>query len=64
MLEMLSAVLSECEAEVVTVPSAAEAILEIERRRPDVLVSDIGKPDEDGYDLIKWVRETEENQGE
>jgi len=63
-LEMLSAVLGECDAEVVTVASAAEAILEIERRRPDVLVSDIGMPDEDGYDLIRWVRETEEERGE
>ena len=63
-LEMLSAILCECDAEVVTVASAAEAILEIERRRPDVLVSDIGMPDEDGYDLIKRVRETEEERGE
>jgi PAS domain S-box-containing protein len=63
-LEMLSAILCERDAEVVTVASAAEAILEIERRRPDVLVSDIGMPDEDGYDLIKWVREMEEERGE
>jgi CheY-like chemotaxis protein len=63
-LEMLSAILCECDAEVVTVASAAEAILEIERRRPDVLVSDIGMPDEDGYELIKWVREMEEERGE
>lgn len=59
-LEMLGTVLSQCEAEVVTVASAAEAILEIKRRRPDVLVSDIGIPDEDGYELIKRVRAMDE----
>ena len=29
-----------------------------------MLVSDIGMPDEDGYDLIKWVRETEKERDE
>jgi CheY-like chemotaxis protein len=28
----------------------------VESDRPDVLVSDIGLPDEDGYDLIRRVR--------
>ena len=31
----------------------------IERRWPDVLVSDIGMPGEDGYDLIRRVRRLE-----
>jgi CheY-like chemotaxis protein len=38
------------------VGSAREALAEIERRRPDVLVSDIGMPGEDGYSLIRKVR--------
>jgi PAS domain S-box-containing protein len=62
-LEMLDAVLSKCEAEVVTVASAAEALREIERRRPDVLVSDIGMPETDGYELIKEVRAREAERG-
>ena len=57
--QMLKAVLSECQAEVITAASAAEAIKEIEQRKPDVLVSDLGMPEQDGYELIKQVRETE-----
>jgi PAS domain S-box-containing protein len=57
--QMLKAVLSECHAEVITAASAAEAIKEIEQRKPDVLVSDLGMPEQDGFELIKQVRETE-----
>ena len=57
--QMLKAVLSECQADVITAPSAAEAIKEIQRRKPDVLVSDLGMPEQDGYELIKRVREME-----
>jgi PAS domain S-box-containing protein len=62
--EMLDAVLSECAAEVVTAANAAEAVQEIARRRPDVLVSDIGMPEEDGYDLIKKIRAMEATRGD
>ena len=54
--QMLKAVLSECQAHVIIAASAAEAIEEIERRKPDVLVSDLGMPEQDGYELIKKVR--------
>lgn len=57
--QMLKAVLSECHADVITAASAAEAIKEIEQRKPDVLVSDLGMPEHDGYELIKQVRKTE-----
>ena len=57
--QMLQAVLSECQADVITATSAAEAIKEIARRKPDVLVSDLGMPEQDGYELIRQVRETE-----
>ena len=57
--EMLHAVLSQCNAEVITAASAAEALHAIDRRKPDVLVSDLGMPEQDGYELIKQVREME-----
>lgn len=57
--QMLKAILSECQADVITAASAAEAFKEIERRKPDVLVSDLGMPEQDGFELIKKVRETE-----
>jgi hypothetical protein len=57
--QMLNALLSECQAEVITAASAAEAILEIERQKPDMLVSDLGMPEQDGYELITKIREME-----
>jgi CheY-like chemotaxis protein len=36
--------------------SVSEALLLLERGTPDVLVSDIGLPDRDGFDLIRTVR--------
>lgn len=57
--EMLHAVLSQCNADVITAASAAEALQAIKRRKPDVLVSDLGMPEQDGYELIRQVRELE-----
>jgi PAS domain S-box-containing protein len=54
--ELLSVVLKRCGAEVTTASSSAEALAIIEQQRPDVLVSDIGMPVEDGYELIRKVR--------
>ncbi|HSS75858.1 MAG TPA: response regulator [Thermoanaerobaculia bacterium] len=41
---------------VVPAPSAAAALDALLRFDPDVLVSDIGMPDRDGYDLIRDIR--------
>jgi CheY-like chemotaxis protein len=41
---------------VTVVASADEAFETIRRSRPDVLVSDIGMPGDDGYVLIRRVR--------
>ncbi len=50
-------ILEERGAEVVTASSAAEAIATVgDSSPPSVVVSDIGMPDQDGYDLIKRMR--------
>jgi CheY-like chemotaxis protein len=50
-------VLEERGAHVITVSSAAEAMASVgDNNPPSVLVSDIGMPDQDGYDLIKQMR--------
>jgi PAS domain S-box-containing protein len=54
--EMLALVLGECDAEVRTAASAAEALAVLDEWDAEVLVSDIGMPSEDGYDLIRKVR--------
>jgi PAS domain S-box-containing protein len=43
-------------ADVSTFATTAEALPAVESERPDVLVSDIGMPDEDGYAFIRRVR--------
>jgi PAS domain S-box-containing protein len=55
-LEVLAIALSEAQAQVTAVPSVAEAISCIMASRPDVIVSDIAMPGQDGYELIKKVR--------
>ncbi|MGK4004229.1 PAS domain S-box protein [Sorangium sp. So ce1036] len=54
--EVAQRVLAEYAATVTTVASAAEALAALERERPDVLVSDLGMPVEDGFQLIRKVR--------
>ena len=53
---MLAQVLSERGADVTHAGTSADAIAAIERAIPDVLISDIGMPGQDGYDLIRRVR--------
>ena len=43
-------------ASVVSASSASEALTILPQLQPNLLISDIGMPDEDGYDLIKKVR--------
>lgn len=61
--ELLLVVLEQTGAEVKAVTSAAEALSMIERSRPDILISDIGMPGEDGYSLIRKVRAWEAEAG-
>jgi len=55
-LEILSAVLAECGAQLLTAASAAEALKSLPQWKPDILICDIGMPGEDGYSLISKVR--------
>jgi CheY-like chemotaxis protein len=61
--ELLKLVLTEYGADVVAAGSATEAYELITTAptgdRPDVMVTDLGMPDEDGYSLIRRVREWE-----
>ncbi len=54
--EMLRTVLEQLGADVTTASSARDAIDVLPAWKPNVLVSDIGMPEEDGYVLIKRVR--------
>ena len=49
-------VLEECHAKVASAASAYEALVKIRKDPPHVLVSDIGMPETDGYELLRRAR--------
>jgi len=55
-LELLSAVFSREGANVTTAASAAEALHQAVVKRPGIIVSDIGMPETDGYQLLDQLR--------
>jgi PAS domain S-box-containing protein len=54
-LDLLSAALTQRGAQVTATSSAPDAMESIIRVRPDVLISDIAMPGEDGYELMQKV---------
>jgi CheY-like chemotaxis protein len=54
--ELLKMILSRSGAEVVAAESVERALKALDENIPHVLVSDIGMPDRDGYELIKEIR--------
>ncbi len=56
-LETVQTILGKCGAEVRTAASANDALAALDDWLPDVVISDIGMPDQDGYELIRHVRE-------
>jgi PAS domain S-box-containing protein len=61
--ELVAALLTTCGTEVVSVGSATEALDQMERQRFDLLISDIGMPEMNGYDLIGRIRQLAEEHG-
>jgi PAS domain S-box-containing protein len=61
--EFQAFVLSQSGANVTAVASALEALQALEQFTPDVLVSDIGMPEMDGYMLMQQIRSRPPNQG-
>ncbi|WP_166507403.1 PAS domain S-box protein [Nostoc sp. 106C] len=61
--QLITTVLSQYGAQVMTVASAADALIAVQQFHPDVLVSDIGMPEADGYILIRQLRSLPSEQG-
>lgn len=55
-LDLMKTVLTHCEAQVTTARSAAEAFASLTSNPPELLISDIEMPLEDGYSLISRIR--------
>lgn len=66
MRDLVTYILQDCGAEVVAVASARAALqhlLDATASKPDVIVSDIGMPEENGLSLLQRVRALDESQG-
>jgi CheY-like chemotaxis protein len=61
--DYLSFVLEQAGATVTVAASAGEALQVLSRSKPDVLLSDIGMPDVDGYMLVRQVEALETKLG-
>lgn len=55
-LQLLSMIFEREGANVTTAASAAEALQEAVMKRPNIIVSDIGMPETDGYQLLEQLR--------
>ncbi|HUR26537.1 MAG TPA: ATP-binding protein, partial [Planctomycetota bacterium] len=53
---LIKRILEDCGARVLVADSALHALIVIREERPDVLLSDLSMPAEDGYALIRQVR--------
>ena len=61
-LVLLRNLFEEYEVRVITASSAGEALQAIAQLKPDILISDIVMPGEDGYSLIRKIRNLETKQ--
>ena len=55
--ELVASVLATAGAEVMTAATTEDALNQLSRVTPDVLLADLGLPGEDGYALLKYVRD-------
>lgn len=62
-LMILETILKRAGATVTASSSAAEAFKVLVRLKPDLLISDIGMPEQDGYELIRMIRRLPEEMG-
>ncbi len=60
---LVASILEECGCLVITASNVEEAFRKFTEILPDLLLSDIGMPGEDGYDLIRKVRALPRNAG-
>jgi signal transduction histidine kinase/CheY-like chemotaxis protein len=60
---IVSRLLQECFADVITADCADAALIAMRSQRPHILISDISMPQQDGYDLIRKIRDLPADQG-
>jgi len=61
--ELIFRILSDCQATVRIAGSAREAVDAMRASPPDLLISDLGMPEVDGFELLAWVRQLGRDHG-
>jgi signal transduction histidine kinase/CheY-like chemotaxis protein len=61
--DLLGTLLRNAGVDVTTVSTASEGVLAVTQHLPDILVSDIGMPQEDGYSLMRRIRSLPAHRG-
>src|SRR5919202_381400 len=62
-LELVQCILEQAGATVISVSSATDALQQLTKFKPDVLIADIGMPQIDGYKLIHQIRQLSTEEG-
>jgi CheY-like chemotaxis protein len=62
-LELMTFILEQCQAQVIQARSASEAFQQLSQIRPALLISDVNMPEEDGYSLIRRVKQLTQAEG-
>ena len=60
--EMVTLLLEQCGAKIISADSVKQALILYEKHQPDIIISDISMPNEDGYDLIRQIRQNQNPQ--
>ena len=61
--ELIFRILSDCQATVRIAGGAREAVDAMRSSPPDLLISDLGMPEVDGFELLAWVRQLGRDHG-
>ena len=61
--DLMVALLTSNGAKVTAVSTAGEALAQLNGHVPDLMIADIGLPDQDGYELIRQVRAIDSARG-
>lgn len=60
---MIKHILTKCDAIVTLAASSEEGIEAVREHRPDMILSDVGMPGEDGYEFLRRLRQLPDSQG-
>lgn len=60
---LIERILAKCNATVTTAATAAEGVESVKQNHPDMILSDVGMPGEDGYEFLAKLRQLSDEEG-